>query len=75
MKSESSIHFLVLLTTITTTKTSQQKMAFFFPLSEDARERINRIVAVSHTVVHYGWVPFVLYVGYTRSSPQPSLIK
>ncbi|PWN25977.1 hypothetical protein BDZ90DRAFT_254611 [Jaminaea rosea] len=50
-------------------------MPLFFPLSEDSRERINRIIAIGHNVVHYGWVPFVLYVGYTRSSPQPSLIK
>ncbi len=27
------------------------------------------------TVVHYGWIPFIIYVGYTRSNPQPSLIK
>ena len=26
-------------------------------------------------VVHYGWIPFIIYVGYTRSNPQPSLIK
>lgn len=27
------------------------------------------------TVIHYGWIPFIIYVGYTRSNPQPSLIK
>ena len=27
------------------------------------------------TVLHYGWIPFIIYVGYTRSNPQPSLIK
>ena len=26
-------------------------------------------------VLHYGWIPFIIYVGYTRSNPQPSLIK
>ena len=25
--------------------------------------------------VHYAWIPFIIYVGYTRSNPQPSLIK
>jgi import receptor subunit TOM7 len=27
------------------------------------------------TVLHYSWIPFIIYVGYTRSNPQPSLIK
>ncbi|PWN24148.1 putative mitochondrial import receptor subunit tom7 [Microstroma glucosiphilum] len=46
-----------------------------FPFSEDTKERIIRTVAVVHNVVHYGWVPFVLFVGYSRSTPRPSLIK
>lgn len=50
-------------------------MPSYFAFSEDTKERIIRSVAVLHNVVHYGWVPFVLYVGYTRSTPQPSLIK
>ncbi|CAO1634626.1 unnamed protein product [Parajaminaea phylloscopi] len=56
---------------------ASSNMAFFsfFSLSEDARERINRSIAVAHNVLHYGWVPFVLYVGFARSSPKPSLIK
>lgn len=29
----------------------------------------------SQTVLQYGWIPFIIYVGYTRSNPQPSLIK
>lgn len=29
----------------------------------------------SQTALHYGWIPFIIYVGYTRSNPQPSLIK
>ena len=29
----------------------------------------------AQTVLHYGWIPFIIYVGYTRSNPQPSLIK
>jgi import receptor subunit TOM7 len=27
------------------------------------------------TVVTVAWIPFVIYVGYRNSSPQPSLIK
>ncbi|KAJ9477042.1 Mitochondrial import receptor subunit TOM7 [Pseudozyma hubeiensis] len=47
------------------------KMVF----SEDTKERIVKAVDVSKTLLHYGWVPFVLYIGFTRSTPQPSLIK
>lgn len=27
------------------------------------------------TVLHYGWIPMIIYIGYTRSSPQPMFIK
>ncbi|KIJ56986.1 hypothetical protein M422DRAFT_238567 [Sphaerobolus stellatus SS14] len=43
--------------------------------SDETRERIYKAVELGRTVLHYGWIPFVIYVGYTRSSPQPSLIK
>ncbi|SHO75855.1 Component of the TOM (translocase of outer membrane) complex [Malassezia sympodialis ATCC 42132] len=44
-------------------------------LSEDTKERIVRIIDVAKTVVHYGWVPFVIYVGFMSSSPRPNLFK
>ncbi|KAJ7231185.1 hypothetical protein C8J57DRAFT_1092007 [Mycena rebaudengoi] len=25
--------------------------------------------------MHYGWIPLIIYVGFMRSNPQPSLIK
>ncbi|KAI3610380.1 tom complex component, partial [Moniliophthora roreri] len=43
--------------------------------SEDTKERIAKVVDVARTVMHYGWIPFIIYVGFTRSNPQPSLIK
>ncbi|KZP20182.1 Tom7-domain-containing protein [Athelia psychrophila] len=43
--------------------------------SEDNKERITKVVEVSRTVLHYAWIPLIIYVGYTRSNPQPSLIK
>ncbi|KIM91217.1 hypothetical protein PILCRDRAFT_1399 [Piloderma croceum F 1598] len=54
--------------------------------SEETKERITKIVEVGRThsypnlphlqtVLHYGWIPLIIYVGYTRSNPQPSLIK
>lgn len=33
------------------------------------------VLSFSQTVLHYGWIPFIIYVGFTRSNPQPSLIK
>jgi TOM7 family len=35
----------------------------------------HRPLTVLQTFLHYGWIPFIIYVGYTRSNPQPSLIK
>lgn len=31
--------------------------------------------AVLQTIVHYGWVPLILFVGWSSSSPKPNLIK
>ncbi|KAI0353070.1 Tom7-domain-containing protein [Trametes cingulata] len=43
--------------------------------SEETKERIIKAVDLARVVVHYAWIPFIIYVGYTRSNPQPSLIK
>ncbi|KAH9989121.1 Tom7-domain-containing protein [Russula vinacea] len=43
--------------------------------SEETKERVIRAIDFGRTVLHYGWIPFIIYVGYTRSNPQPSLIK
>ncbi|KAF9814386.1 hypothetical protein IEO21_05120 [Rhodonia placenta] len=43
--------------------------------SEETKERIIKAVELGRTVLHYGWIPLIIYVGYTRSNPQPSLIK
>ncbi|KAF9504740.1 hypothetical protein BS47DRAFT_1307689, partial [Hydnum rufescens UP504] len=42
---------------------------------DSLQERILKIVEFSRTVFHYGWIPFIILVGYSRSQPQPSLIK
>ncbi|KAI9434464.1 hypothetical protein H4582DRAFT_778680 [Lactarius indigo] len=42
--------------------------------SEETKERVVRAIDFGRTVLHYGWIPFIIYVGYTRSNPQPSLI-
>ncbi|KII95032.1 hypothetical protein PLICRDRAFT_169724 [Plicaturopsis crispa FD-325 SS-3] len=43
--------------------------------SEETKERITKAVDIGRTVLHYAWIPLIIYVGFTRSSPQPSLIK
>ncbi|KAF8238978.1 hypothetical protein L208DRAFT_1239560 [Tricholoma matsutake] len=39
------------------------------------QERIVKAIEVGRTIIHYGWIPLIIYVGFTRSNPQPSLIK
>ncbi|SCZ92623.1 BZ3500_MvSof-1268-A1-R1_Chr5-2g08041 [Microbotryum saponariae] len=36
---------------------------------------IIRTVEYAKTVAHYGWIPLILWVGYTNSTPRPNLIK
>ncbi|KAF2841720.1 Tom7-domain-containing protein [Patellaria atrata CBS 101060] len=43
--------------------------------SEETKERIARIIDVSRIAIHYGYLPLILYLGYTRSEPRPSLIR
>ncbi|KAL8371708.1 hypothetical protein RB595_001491 [Gaeumannomyces hyphopodioides] len=44
-------------------------------LSEESKERIGKLIDVSRVVIHYGYLPLILYLGYTRSEPRPSVIK
>ncbi|KAF2404159.1 Tom7-domain-containing protein [Trichodelitschia bisporula] len=44
-------------------------------LSEESRERIAKLIDLSRVAIHYGYVPLILYFGYTRSIPRPSLIR
>ncbi|KAK0720852.1 TOM7 family-domain-containing protein [Lasiosphaeris hirsuta] len=46
-----------------------------FTLSEESKERITRIIEVSRVAIHYGYLPLILYLGYTRSEPRPSIIR
>ncbi|KAL6160208.1 translocase of the outer mitochondrial membrane [Exserohilum turcicum] len=46
-----------------------------YQLSEESKERIARIIDVSRVAIHYGYLPLILYLGYTRSEPKPSLIR
>ncbi|KAG5973612.1 hypothetical protein E4U58_004775 [Claviceps cyperi] len=44
-------------------------------LSEESKERIAKLIDVSRVALHYGYLPLILYLGYTRSEPRPSLIQ
>lgn len=39
------------------------------------QERIARVIDVSRIAIHYGYLPLIIYLGYTRSNPRPSLIR
>ncbi|CAL3966051.1 unnamed protein product [Diplocarpon coronariae] len=44
-------------------------------LSEESKERIGKVIDYSRVAIHYGYLPLVLYLGYTFSEPRPSLIR
>ncbi|EYB27587.1 hypothetical protein FG05_13128 [Fusarium graminearum] len=46
-----------------------------FALSEESKERIAKLIDVSRVAIHYGYLPLILYLGYTRSEPRPSVIR
>ncbi|KAF6819754.1 tom7 family protein [Colletotrichum sojae] len=46
-----------------------------FALSEETKERIGKIIEISRIAIHYGYLPLVLYLGYTRSEPRPPFIR
>ncbi|KAF1346464.1 TOM complex component Tom7 [Delphinella strobiligena] len=43
--------------------------------SEETKERISRVIDISRVAVHYGYLPLIIYLGYSRSVPKPSLIR
>ncbi|KAH6892236.1 mitochondrial carrier domain-containing protein [Thelonectria olida] len=46
-----------------------------FALSEESKERIIKLIDISRVAIHYGYLPLILYLGYTRSDPRPSVIR
>ncbi|PYH77750.1 Tom7-domain-containing protein [Aspergillus uvarum CBS 121591] len=43
--------------------------------SEETKERISKVIDVSRVAIHYGYLPLIIYLGYTYSEPRPSLFK
>jgi len=46
-----------------------------FKMQEETKEKIMKVIDIGKTIIHYGFIPFVLYLGITRSNPRPSLIR
>ncbi|AHY77024.1 AQG_2a_G0046660.mRNA.1.CDS.1 [Saccharomyces cerevisiae] len=45
-----------------------------FILSDESKERISKILTLTHNVAHYGWIPFVLYLGWAHTSNRPNFL-
>ncbi|KAJ2901934.1 Mitochondrial outer membrane translocase complex subunitt Tom7 [Zalerion maritima] len=54
---------------------SAEELAKMISLSEESKERIGKLIDLSRVAIHYGYLPMILYLGYTRSEPKPSWIK
>lgn len=47
-----------------------------FPhIASPNKERIAKLLDLSRVAIHYGWIPLIVYLGYTQSVPRPSLMK
>ncbi|CEP62129.1 Tom7p LALA0_S04e08504g [Lachancea lanzarotensis] len=44
-----------------------------FILSDESKERFSKVFSLSQTVAHYGWLPFVLYLGWAHTANRPNL--
>ncbi|KAM5439660.1 translocase of the outer mitochondrial membrane [Microsporum ferrugineum] len=43
--------------------------------SEETKERISKVIDISRVAIHYGYLPLIVYLGYTYSEPRPALLK
>ncbi|KAI9206155.1 uncharacterized protein BJ171DRAFT_498879 [Polychytrium aggregatum] len=44
-------------------------------MHEETRERLVKLFEWTRRFVHIGFIPLIIYIGYTRSVPKPSLLK
>lgn len=42
---------------------------------EDIREKLVKSMAVARRVLHVGWIPLIIYFGFTQSPNTPSILK
>ncbi|KAM9894659.1 hypothetical protein OXX80_001903 [Metschnikowia pulcherrima] len=52
-----------------TSASPQQPLA----LSDESKERILKVMSYSRTIAHYGFIPFILYLGWKSTPSKPSL--
>ncbi|KAI8057797.1 hypothetical protein BDF22DRAFT_739199 [Syncephalis plumigaleata] len=44
-------------------------------MKDETKELIARCTEVVKRLVHFGFVPFIIYLGFTRSVPRPSFMR
>ncbi|KAI7882077.1 mitochondrial import translocase, subunit Tom7 [Lichtheimia hyalospora FSU 10163] len=44
-------------------------------MNDSTKESIWKVIDFSKQVLHWGFIPVVIYLGMTRSNPKPSLLK
>ncbi|KAI8818054.1 uncharacterized protein EV422DRAFT_539777 [Fimicolochytrium jonesii] len=44
-------------------------------MHEETRDRIMKVLNWGRKVVHIGYIPLILYLGFTRSSPRPNFLR
>ncbi|GMM51652.1 Tom7 protein [Starmerella bacillaris] len=44
-------------------------------MTDELKERLSRVIDTGRVVLQYGWIPFVVYVGWKQSTPRPNLLK
>ncbi|KUM55685.1 hypothetical protein ACN42_g11561 [Penicillium freii] len=43
--------------------------------SEETKERVSKVIDISRVAIHYGYLPLIVYLGYTYSEPKPTLFR
>jgi len=49
--------------------------SFSISMTDETKERISRVLDAGRVALHYGWIPLVLYVGWSQSAPRPNFMK
>ncbi|KAJ3298492.1 hypothetical protein HDU79_010228 [Rhizoclosmatium sp. JEL0117] len=44
-------------------------------ISEETRDRITKFFGFAKKALHVAFIPLVLYIGFTSSSPRPSFLR
>ncbi|EIE89054.1 hypothetical protein RO3G_13765 [Rhizopus delemar RA 99-880] len=43
-------------------------------MNDSTKDTLYKVADVTKTVIHWGFIPFVIYLGITRSNPRPSIL-